>query len=577
MKHLYILATVFMVLLLHNNSKAQLIQTFGFGGANGINETFPPNNQPANGFIGNMKRGSGVAPGSTPANNVFLAIGFTTGSSIDTADYFSFNIRANQGYQLSLDSIVFGQRKSNTGPASYSVRSSRDGFQGDLATGAGANPITWNNQVPLGAGFQSVPASEVLEFRFYGYAATSDAGTWRLDSVRIHGSITQGGGGGPVIKPKLSFSPVSSSFTEISGSQSVTAILSSAPSVGVSARIAVKGGTASEGSDYSALNNVLLNFSTSALQQTALIAFLDDAEQEPSETLTLVLRKQGLASDTAFDIGADSVFTFTIQDNDQVTPPVGGKIGSFNFTGSLGNEASFPADGQPANGFLSNMKRGSGLTSTSGGDAFVASGFTANTSIDTADYFSFSLRAAQGYKLSLDSIVFGQRKSNSGPANYAVRSSRDGYQADLATGISSNPITYNNQVLFGAGFQTAEASETLEIRFYGYASGASTGTWRLDSVRIYGAFSVSTSTKPEVKTPHFEIYPNPGKNTVSLSNLAPGAGPLQISTLQGQQLFRIERPEEGAAIDVSSIPSGIYLFRFPQGGQTLRWVKSELQ
>ncbi len=564
-----------LTLLLQQGGFAQLIQTFGFGGAAGNEATFPPNGQPVNGTIGSMKRGSGITPSA--AGNVFAATGFTIESSIDTADYFSFSIKANQGYKLNLDSIVFGQRRSNSGPANYAVRSSLDGFQSDLANGSCPTNITYNNRASLGSAFQSVTSTTTVDFRFYGFGAGAATGTWRLDSVRIHGTITQGGGGGPVIKPKAGFSPVSSSFTESDANRTVSAALSSTPSVNISPAVFVKGGSASAGSDYTAFTSIPLNFSGTDLQQSAQLAFLDDAVQEPSETLTLVLRKQGLVSDTAFEIGPDSVFTFTILDNDAEVPP-SGLLQQFNFAGKLGNEPTSPPDGQPVNGTLSDMSRGIGVSPGQGNGAFVSTGFTLDSvNIDTDDYFSFSIGSNQGFSLNLDSIVFGQRKSNTGPKKYQIKSSLDGFQNVLAAGLTPSGTTsnWNNRVLLGASFLSVPSTQLVEFRFYGFSAGSAGGSWRLDSVRIYGSINVTTEILGQsFPNSSLKLFPNPGSSLIKLSKLPPNCGSLEVTAMDGRILLSIPNPAVESAVDVSSLPAGVYFLSLPQMGLVSRWVKT---
>jgi hypothetical protein len=85
-------------------------------------------------------------------------------------------------------------------------------------------------------------------------------------------------------------------------------------------------------------------------------------------------------------------------------------LGSYNFTGLAGNEAQGPADAQPTNGSLSAVTRGSGITPSVGANSFSATGFTTATSVNLQQYFELSAGANAGFSLSLDSIVFGERR-----------------------------------------------------------------------------------------------------------------------------------------------------------------------
>lgn len=45
----------------------------------------------------------------------------------------------------------------------------------------------------LGQSFQNLSAGSSVTFRFYGFEAEATTGTWRLDSIRVYGSIVQSG------------------------------------------------------------------------------------------------------------------------------------------------------------------------------------------------------------------------------------------------------------------------------------------------------------------------------------------------------------------------------------------------
>ncbi|HPI12953.1 MAG TPA: Calx-beta domain-containing protein, partial [Catalimonadaceae bacterium] len=127
----------------------------------------------------------------------------------------------------------------------------------------------------------------------------------------------------PVVgpKPRLSFSTNALVFTESAGNQVCPIVMSSAPSVNTSPTIFIKGGTATMLQDYAGVFSVSTSIGPGTqLTNNLPIEFLDDAIAEGSETLIMVIRKGGLESDTAYEIGEDSLFTFTIIDNDSPLP-----------------------------------------------------------------------------------------------------------------------------------------------------------------------------------------------------------------------------------------------------------------
>jgi hypothetical protein len=613
-----ILACLCFALLLQQGSNAQLIQTFGFGGAAGNEATFPPNGQPVNGTIGSMKRGSGVTPSA--AGNVFSSTGFTMGTTVDTADYFSFSIKANQGFKLNLDSIVFGQRKSNTGPASYSVRSSLDGFQNDLGSGSCPTNITYNNRISLGTAFQSVASTVTIDFRFYGYGAGAATGTWRLDSVRIHGTITLGGGGGPVIKPKAGFSPTSSSFTESAGNQNATVTITQAPSVAIRPAIYVKGGTASAGSDFTAFDTIGVAMGPGLpLSLNFPVGFLDDAVQESTETLVLVLRKRGLASDTAFDIGADSLFTFTINDNDVITPPSGPAIRTIaQIRGAdSGNQAD--SVGKTFRVFGTIYGHNQRLSATAGGyqmfirDASGGIGIFKNapvsgiTSLNEGDSVRVmgKIECFRGLtQINPDSmVVIATGRPIKTPV--VVNNISEVFESELVriNGLQVNPATWTTSAGSGFTVKAFNGVDTFAIRIDNdcelFAQPAPTGTvdiigmvsqfvagnptptapfpstgYQLIPRRVSDVVVVTAVTSSFNSSRDIQVVPNPGTDFVSVESFHAGKFVVQLSDLQGRIVKEFASVGAGQKLDLTSISNGIYLFRFPETGKVLRWIKS---
>ncbi len=119
------------------------------------------------------------------------------------------------------------------------------------------------------------------------------------------------GSTGPVI-PKIKFSNTTSSIGEGAGTTSVTINISSAPTNGETVDIIIKGGSATNSTDFS-LATAVANFTSgSSSSQSITVNISDDQLTEGAEDIVLVLRNasSGLAID------ADSVTTITINDND---------------------------------------------------------------------------------------------------------------------------------------------------------------------------------------------------------------------------------------------------------------------
>lgn len=118
--------------------------------------------------------------------------GWPTGA-LNTGAYVEFSISPNTGYQLDLSSVILRLRRSNTGspagsgPTSWSLRSSLDGFAADITSNSLVH--THNNYtVTLGSAFLNVYTT--ITFRLYGYNVTIGSGGLSrlvLDNISIQG------------------------------------------------------------------------------------------------------------------------------------------------------------------------------------------------------------------------------------------------------------------------------------------------------------------------------------------------------------------------------------------------------
>lgn len=134
------------------------------------------------------------------------------------------------------------------------------------------------------------------------------------------------------------------------------------------------------------------------------------------------------------------------------------------------------------------------LSSTSiggngGGSAYGFIGYTTSALIDLNDYIEFSITPNSGYELNLFSVSFDEQQGNgTSPANWAIRSSVDGYIANLSATSTSGSWTTQTISLSS---HTGLTSETT-FRIYGYNSGSDvTGEWDIDNITIYGSIDPS--------------------------------------------------------------------------------------
>lgn len=106
------------------------------------------------------------------------------------------------------------------------------------------------------------------------------------------------------------------------------------------------------------------------------------------------------------------------------------------------------------------------------------------TTIDTSVYIGFNIQTEACFRADLDTLIFTFR--NSATNNFPIwhlRSSLDGYAADIRAGTSANTLQTDTIVLDDATFGSVE---NIDFRFYLNGMLSTSNTWRVDDVRTLG-------------------------------------------------------------------------------------------
>lgn len=115
--------------------------------------------------------------------------------------------------------------------------------------------------------------------------------------------------------------------------------------------------------------------------------------------------------------------------------------------------------------------------------------------LSTGKYFEITVAPTTGYNLSLTQINFQERRSGTGIRDYQVRVSTDNFSTFTTLATVNVPDDTNTRSGNLTGLSVNAASgQTLRIRFYGYNSEASGGTWRLSSLNVVGTVTSSGPT-----------------------------------------------------------------------------------
>ncbi len=163
----------------------------------------------------------------------------------------------------------------------------------------------------------------------------------------------------------------------------------------------------------------------------------------------------------------------------------------WNTFGNLGTETTEPSVANDANIAAANLTLGAGVTTAAnsnrfGGTNWFDTGDTNPTtlaeSIAGNDYIQFVVTPNAGFSFTPTSLVFGWDHSATGPNSLALRSSADGYVADLGavTGLAASITTGNTITISGL----TNITVVTTFRLYGYGATATAGS---------GGFDVSIS------------------------------------------------------------------------------------
>lgn len=134
--------------------------------------------------VSGIGRGSGIT--GTNANNRYAASAWNS-SSLDANDYFEFTLTPNPGCSINFSDFVYTAQASASGPqTNFAFRSSADGFTADIGT-----PLVGGATISLaGAAYQGV--SSAITFRYYGWGASSAAGTMSINDFTFNGTTACG-------------------------------------------------------------------------------------------------------------------------------------------------------------------------------------------------------------------------------------------------------------------------------------------------------------------------------------------------------------------------------------------------
>ena len=206
-------------------------------------------------------------------------------------------------------------------------------------------------------------------------------------------------------------------------------------------------------------------------------------------------------------------------------------------------------------------------------------------SLDANVYFQVTITPLAGTTYNLTGITFRQQRSGTGVRTYAVRSSADGFAANLPASI--NPANTELSVESGnVFFRVLDATTTgqngstitlsgpsftglttpVTFRFYGWNAEAAGGTFSIDDVAISGEVTTLSSSSFNA-IDGLTMYPNPLKgNTLYLTSTANAEMSVQIFDIVGKEVVKSNVMNN--TVNVSGLNAGVYIVKITEEGKT---------
>jgi len=196
---------------------------------------------------------------------------------------------------------------------------------------------------------------------------------------------------------------------------------------------------------------------------------------------------------------AAALFTYTFADvTTSSSSSAGGAAGNLTFS-------SFTASGVGADSTATGVFSFSGWTTgaTNASDSF-------GHGLNASDYFEFTITPDAGFQFSLTSLDFSAGRTTTGPRQFAIRSSADGFASNLVPSVADDheSVVATNVVQFTDNTATAlysgnainlngasftDVTSSLTFRIYAFNAESTAGAFRVDDFAINGTVSALTS------------------------------------------------------------------------------------
>lgn len=214
---------------------------------------------------------------------------------------------------------------------------------------------------------------------------------------------------------------------------------------------------------------------------------------------------------------------------------------------------------------------------------------TMTGALDPSKYYEVSITPASGYNVTLTGITWGTRRSGTGVRNAAVRSSQDGYMANLPASVGTNTnlsVVGTDNFFFNSDAITSEQvgstitlgasfinlTSAVNFRFYGWNAEGTSGTYSIDSVVFAGISSMATgvgSISFDLNS-GLNVYPVPNHDgIVYIDNNTADLSKVEVFDMLGNLVTSQDaKSDKKLKLNLSDMPAGSYYLRFTGNNKT---------
>ncbi len=275
---------------------------------------------------------------------------------------------------------------------------------------------------------------------------------------------------------------------------------------------------------------------------------------------------------------------------DPTTPPTATGITSGSWT------AVGTGTGSTTNSVFSFVGWGTGATN--------GNNSTFTGALDPNKYYDLLLTPQSNYMITLTSMSFGATRSGTGVRNWAVRTNKDAYTANMAatytpqSAAASNtpqPISiqggntffWNDDAVTGSAafatynmcgvtFNAANANQTtpFHIRMYAWNAEGTGGTFRIDTATVFGtatfSLNVGLPTITHDLNAKIKLYPNPSTDGFVVMEATTEYTKIEVVNILGAVVASQSNAaaEEKIQLNLATLPTGTYFVKITSGDKT---------